>query len=77
LLPIARAVFSVWWDGAEVDWAGHAWAALARAGLTACRTELERTLVVCRLLALNVLYREFCTRAFEEGFPGEWSVRRG
>jgi hypothetical protein len=73
LLPIARAVFSVWSGGAEVDWAGHAWEALARAGLTACRTELERTLVVCRLLALNVLYREFCTRAFEEGFPGEWS----
>jgi hypothetical protein len=73
VLPIARRLLPVWVDGAELVWAEHAWAALTDAGLTKAETEVDRARVVCRLLALTVLYREFCARAFEEGHPGEWS----
>lgn len=77
LLPIAASVFSVWNQGAEIDWAEYAWAGLGRAGLTTYRTEVERALVVCRLLALSLLYREFCVRAFEEGSAGDWPIDEG
>jgi hypothetical protein len=73
LLPIARSVFDVWVDGAELPWAAHMWSVLATAGLTNARTNVEHARAVCRLLALSRLYRQFCVRAFEIGSPGEWA----
>jgi hypothetical protein len=37
-------------------------------------TEVDRARVVCRLLALSVLYQQFCAYAFEEGCRGEWTL---
>lgn len=70
---IAGSVFDVWLSGSETRWARYAWASLRRGGLTTYATEVERARVVCRLLALSVLYGEFCARAFDEGRPGDWS----
>lgn len=73
LQSIARSVFSTWAGAAEIAWAGHAWTALGNAGLTDRRTDLEHAVAVLRLLALSVLHQEFCARAFEEGYPADWS----
>lgn len=74
---IAAEVFDVWVSGSEQTWARYAWGSLRRAGLTAFDTEVERGRVVCRLLAVSVLYREFCVRAFDEGSTGEWYFDTG
>lgn len=71
---IAARVFDVWVGGSERAWARYAWGVLHRAGLTAFGTHVERARSAVRLLALSVLYREFCARAFDEGRPGDWTI---
>lgn len=72
LAPVVHDLFTVWSDGSESAWVDHAWTALATRGLTTFDTEVHRALVVCRLAALSVLYRKFCSRAFEEGSGDSW-----
>ncbi|WP_422774212.1 hypothetical protein ACN28C_15865 [Plantactinospora sp. WMMC1484] len=72
LEPIAKEIFNIWNGSPELRWAEHAWAILSPEGLTRYSWEDERTHCVLRLLALGVLYREFCARAFDEGEPGQW-----
>lgn len=71
---LAAQAFDVWVAGSERAWARYAWGVLHRAGLTAFATHVERARATVRLLALSVLYREFCARAFDEGQPGGWTV---
>jgi hypothetical protein len=73
VLPIARRALNIWSDGGEMTWGAHAWAALTAAGLTRAVTEADRARIVCRLLALAVLYQQFCAHAFEEGYRGKWT----
>ncbi|RZT87156.1 hypothetical protein EV383_4064 [Pseudonocardia sediminis] len=74
LVEVVRSVFDVRRDGSEVEWAAWAWRVLGGSRLTAAGTEIERGVVVLRLLALNAFYREFCALAFDEGESGEWAV---
>ncbi|WP_034229981.1 hypothetical protein, partial [Actinotalea ferrariae] len=67
LEELVPGLFSIWAGGSEDRWAAYAWAALQRAGLTHFDDEVERTLVICRLLVLAALNREFASRAHEEG----------
>lgn len=62
----ADDVFNIWVDHPEIAWARSAWNVLAEAGLTHYATELERTRVLARLLALGEIYRDFCACAWEE-----------
>ncbi|TCM45226.1 hypothetical protein [Kribbella sp. VKM Ac-2568] len=71
LRSIAEDIFRTWYGGTEIEWAEYAWACLGSAGLTRFDTEIERARVVCRLLALAALAREFYARAYGEGYPGE------
>ena len=46
-------IFNVWFGNPELLWAKAAWQKLQEAGLTAFGTELERHVVLCRLLVLG------------------------
>lgn len=72
---LAVHLFDVWFDSAERRWAAYAWDALTRAGLINYDDETERTLVVCRLVVLAGINREFAARAFDEGCEGEWDAK--
>lgn len=72
LEPAPAGIFRTWSWGSEVEWAKHAWSALAEAKLTEYDNELERVTVVLRLLALGAIYTNFCAYAFEEGTDGGW-----
>lgn len=74
LYPLGLQLFNIWCGGTEVEWAEYMWTILERAGLTAYEEgdEVERTLVVCRLVALAGINLEFAARAWDEGYPGEW-----
>lgn len=69
---VAPAIFEIWVDGREVEWAQLAWQSLRKVGLTSYRTELERTKVLTRFLLLGRLYREFCAMAWEEWQEPDW-----
>ncbi|MGH3977327.1 MAG: hypothetical protein ACRDS9_29050 [Pseudonocardiaceae bacterium] len=71
---LGNELFNIWWDGSEARWAAYMWSILEKAGLTAYEDwdEAGRTLVVCRLIALAGINREFAARAWGEGFSGEW-----
>lgn len=64
--------FNIWVDGAETAWAAYMWSVLARKGLTSYTDEAGRALVVCRLIALAGINREFAARACGEGEVGGW-----
>lgn len=66
LAHAAGAVFSLWPDGAEYQWALKAWEALERAGLTAYSDELQHSKVLVRFIALAGIYYDFCEIAWEE-----------
>lgn len=59
-------IFSVWVHGYETEWAKKSWEVLGAKGLTEYKDELERCLVLVRLLCLGVMYREFCYFAWDE-----------
>lgn len=69
--PLAGDLFP---RGSSAPWARWVWTALHRAGLTDCATEVDRTRVLVRLVALSVLHQEFAARAFATGTPGDWAV---
>ena len=62
----ARVVFDVWSGKPELGWARLAWEALDRQRLTHHQDELQRNVVLVRLLALVEVYRDFCAVAWDE-----------
>jgi hypothetical protein len=62
----AEPMFRVWTEGRELQWAKECWEALAKRGLTSYSDELERTVVLVRLLTLAGIYLDFCELAFDE-----------
>ena len=62
----AESIFCVWTDARELDWAKKSWEALAKCGLTSFASQVERTRVMVRLMALAGMYRDFCELAFDE-----------
>jgi hypothetical protein len=68
----AQQLFTIWVGDGELRWAEAAWKALSVAGLANYVTEVDRTLCLVRVVALNAVYREFCSCAFHEGESGEW-----
>jgi hypothetical protein len=64
--PAANRAFAVWLGHPELVWAEKAWALLGDAKLTAYATEVDRCQVLCRLLVLGGIYRDFCEAAWEE-----------
>lgn len=72
LEPLGAEIFNIWVDGAETAWAAYMWSVLARQGLTSHADEAGRVLVVCRLITLAGINREFAARACGEGEVGGW-----
>ncbi|HEY7222958.1 MAG TPA: hypothetical protein VH561_04980 [Micromonosporaceae bacterium] len=72
VLPVVEPYMCVWSGGSELRWGEYAWHALACAGLTSFDTELGRTEVVLRALALAALSRDFYARTFGDGSDGDW-----
>ncbi len=62
----ASEIFNVWVLGSEMQWAERAWAMLEKAGLTTYRDAVEETLVLVLLLALAILYWDFCRLGADE-----------
>ena len=62
----ADTIFSIWEGHPELEWAKKAWEALTKAGLADYSNELERQRTLIRLMALGVIYGEFCYYAWEE-----------
>jgi hypothetical protein len=62
-----RPLFSVWVDQPELQWARAGWEQLERKGLTRAGDEVERAVVLVRLVALAALYHAFAKAAWQEG----------
>jgi hypothetical protein len=56
----AEEMFTVWEDGAELEWAEEAWQHLYAAGLVGGESALETTASNLRLVTLARVYQEFC-----------------
>jgi hypothetical protein len=57
--------FELWIGPLEVQWIKLAWSTLAESGATSFSTQIERTQVVIRFLALVSIYRDFCWVAWQ------------
>ena len=66
-------MFRVWTDGRELEWAKKSWEALAKRGLASYSSQIEKTLVMIRLMTLAVIYRDFCELAFDETHEPEYT----
>ena len=66
IVEYARAIFAVWVDQPELKWAEEAWSHLRSHDLTRYSTEIERHVVLCRLLVLGGVYLDFCDVASDE-----------
>lgn len=67
--PTADRIFSVWTGQPELHWAKAAWGHLAHAGLTEydiADTNVEEVKVYVRLVALGMIYHDWCCAAYEE-----------
>jgi len=71
---VAAELFTIW-GGGDLRWAKVAWTVLSETGLTRYASEVDRTVCIVRLIALNALYREFCVYAFDEGTSGDWEYQ--
>jgi hypothetical protein len=62
----ASGIFSIWTSGGDLDFAKESWTHLAAGGLTSddCVYDLTRTLL--RLIALRLIYGEFCAAKWDE-----------
>jgi len=60
----AESMFHVWSDGRELEWAKKSWEALAKRGLTSYSNQIEKTVVMIRLMTLAAIYRDFCEESF-------------
>jgi hypothetical protein len=74
LSPAAHEIFHIWTDrhAEEMRWANSAWTALQRAGLTSYSGEVEKALVLIRLMTLAAMYHEYADRAWQETFTPEY-----
>lgn len=74
LSPAGHEIFHIWTDrqAEELHWASSAWTALQRAGLTSYSSEVEKTLVLIRLITLAAMYHEFADRAWQEIFSPDY-----
>jgi hypothetical protein len=72
--PAAHEIFHIWTNrhADELRWASSAWTAVQRAGLTSYSDEVEKTLVLIRLMTLAAMYHEFADRAWQEYFTPEY-----
>ena len=64
----AYNMFNVWIGDGQHLWAEYAWNLIINAGLADYRNEIERHVVMLRLITLGIMYREFCEVAFDEYF---------
>ena len=64
----ATNMFNIWDDQPELKWVEEAWLKLESQKLTEYNNELEKYIVLIRLITLATLYHEFCEHAFDE--PG-------
>jgi hypothetical protein len=74
LSPAAHEVFHIWTDrhAEELRGASSAWTALQKAGLTSYSGEVEKALVLIRLMTLAAMYHEFGDRAWQEYFTPDY-----
>jgi hypothetical protein len=72
--PATLEIFHIWTDRQEEElrWASSAWTALNKAGLTAYSNEVEKTIVLIRLITLAAMYHEFADRAWQEYFSPDY-----
>jgi hypothetical protein len=63
----AKELFDVWVNQPELAWAKKAWEHIETAGLTVHINDVERTLVLIRLVALAAFYHSWCYAAWQEG----------
>lgn len=70
----ASSMFRIWSGQPELRWARAAWKAFARRGLTNYSDEIERTMVLVRLMTLATMYQEFCGLAWEEWHEPEYGM---
>lgn len=64
----AYNMFNVWVSDGQHRWAEYAWNFMVKAGLADYKNEIERHIVMLRLITLGIMYREFCEVAFDEHF---------
>lgn len=64
----AEDKFNVWSNDAGQLWAKKAWNILEKEGLTEYKNEIERHIVIIRLLTLATMYNEFCYLVWDEYF---------
>jgi hypothetical protein len=72
----AREIFHIWEDHhqEELRWAKAGWSGLQKRGLTAYANEVEKDMVLVRIMALATMYHEFCEVAWQEMFETEHSA---
>ncbi|PKM80303.1 MAG: hypothetical protein CVU89_14525 [Firmicutes bacterium HGW-Firmicutes-14] len=73
----ARGKFDVWTGEGQHVWAEQAWEGIIQAGLADYKDEIERHIVLIRLMALVTMYREFCDLVWQEAFYREDIVSDG
>jgi len=62
------SILNVWVGNPEHKWLRQAWEGLTDQGLTTYSTDLERHIVLIRLLTLAVMYEDFCYMAWRERY---------
>ena len=73
--PFAFNKFSIWANGGGRYWAEHAWNFIVKAGLADHKDEIERHIVLIRLMTLATMYLEFCDLVWDEYFEREDIVK--
>ncbi len=68
---------NVWVSGGGQRWVKLAWDAVTKAELAGYRDEIERHIVLIRLMTLMMMYLEFCDLVWDESFEKEDIVREG
>ena len=63
--------FSVWVGNDHHKWAEYAWNKLIDTGLASYVDEIDRHIVLIRLMTLGAMYKEFCYLVFDEYFSVE------
>lgn len=64
----ADELFNIWVGQPELKWAKKSWSGLVKQGLADYTNDIERHIVLIRLLTLANMYGKFCEKAFGESF---------
>lgn len=62
----ASGIFNVWTSGGDLDFAKESWSHLAAGGLTSDDCVYDSTRTLLRLIALRLIYGEFCAAKWDE-----------